>query len=162
MSRFIVKALAVVTILYMCGSLFFTRFSIEIDPQVVKCIPRYSVYLVDHSDQEVQRGKLFAFTSKGLSPIYEDGTRMLKYLKGLPGDEVEISGEQVSINGDYVTYGLSLAEDKLGLPKSKFQGKKILPVNQYWFLGTSHKSFDSRYWGGVTNDQIIGRAYPLF
>ncbi|MDV5555438.1 S26 family signal peptidase [Enterobacter hormaechei] len=23
-------------------------------------------------------------------------------------------------------------------------------------------SFDSRYWGTVKNDQIIGRAYPLF
>ena len=158
---FLLKGTLFVALLYLMGSLFFSRFSIAVDPQVVRCIPAYSIYLLDHKDVEPKRDALYAFTSKDLSPIYEAGTKMLKVMKGLPGDVVEIEGDTVNVNGKPVAFGLSLAEEKLGLKKESFSGKNTLGADQYWLFGTSHLSFDSRYWGGVKSEQIYARAYPL-
>ncbi len=87
---------------------------------------------------------------------------MVKILTGMPGikSRSTISGRSPSMvmsSGE----GLQLA-GKLHLPESHFYGKATLKENNYWFMGKSLFSFDSRYWGTVKNDQIIGRAYPLF
>ncbi|MBT3205191.1 MAG: S26 family signal peptidase [Gammaproteobacteria bacterium] len=162
-SKFWIKSLIVLGVMILSGSLFATRYRIVGDPQEERCIPAYSVYLVDLKDVDLERGNLYMFKSNDLNPIYEKDTNMLKYLRGLPGDTVEIqANEQVLINGKYTEFGLSLAKEKLGTSKDEFVGSAELADNQYWFLGTSPKSFDSRYWGSVTKEQIVGRAYPLF
>jgi len=156
------KAMAVLIVIIVTFIAFASRFSIAIDPQLVRCIPGYTIYLVDRRNTELVRGNLYMFFSKNLSPIYEEGTRMLKYLRALPGDEIEIrSNDQIFINGNASEWGLSLAAKKLGRSASDYHGKLTLVDNQYWFLGTSTGSFDSRYWGSVKRENIIGRAYPL-
>ncbi len=162
-SLFSVKVVVLLSLMLVAGTTFFSRFSIAIDPQQERCIPGYRVYLVDHQDQELIRGELYAFRSKDLSPIYDEGTEMLKYLKGVPGDRIVINeSDQIFINDKPDQWGLSLAEEKLGQPASNFRGNVTLGENQYWFMGTSTKSFDSRYWGTISGEQIIGRAYPIF
>lgn len=160
---FILKSVLMFVCMYFVASTFFTRFEFVGDPQLVKCIPGYTVYLLDKTDTKLVRGKLYVFRSKDLSPIYDEGTLMLKYLKGMPGDTVEVRDtSQIFINDKPGIFGLSLAEEKLGLPASTFIGKSTLLDNQYWFLGTSTKSFDSRYWGSIKSERIVGRAYPIF
>lgn len=142
---------------------FASRYTIVGDPQELRCIPGYTVYLVDKKDTELKRGQLYMFLSKDLRPIYDEGTKMLKYLRAVPGDDVEIrDNDQIFINGEASEWGLSLAPQKLGQPSSNFHGRTKLRDGQYWFLGTSPQSFDSRYWGAVKRENIIGRAYPLF
>ena len=86
-----------------------------------------------------------------------------KELSHMPGDTVEIDkNNQISINKQLYATGLMWAQEKLGQPDSYFQGKTTLAENQYWFLGASEKSFDSRYWGAVNHEDIIGRVYPIF
>lgn len=158
-----IKSLAIAVILYLMGAAFAARYMIVGDPQTVRCIPGYDVYLVDTKDKVPVRGGLFVFLSKDLSPIYKEGTKMLKYLRGMPGDTVEVrQNDQVFINGEASEFGLTLAAEKLGQPASHFHGKAKLKENEYWFLGTSPRSFDSRYWGAVSGEKIVGRAYPLF
>ncbi|NMT57244.1 S26 family signal peptidase [Vibrio parahaemolyticus] len=133
-----------------------------IDPQQEKCLPGYTFFLIDLNDQTLERGAVYAFQAKNMQPFYKDGTRMVKILTGMPGDKVEINDKwKITVNGDVVGEGLQLA-GKLHLPESHFYGKTTLKENNYWFMGKSPFSFDSRYWGTVKNDQIIGRAYPLF
>lgn len=160
---FTLKSVLVLFLLFLAGVSFASRFMIVGDPQEERCIPGYTVYLIDKNDVELERGKLYMFHSKDLSPIYKEGTNMLKYLRGMPGDLVEVrENNQVFINEKAGEYGLDLAEEKLGRAASTFHGKSVLGTNQYWFLGTSTRSFDSRYWGSVANESIVGRAYPLF
>lgn len=162
-AKFLPKALLVLGIVLGLGFSFMSRYTFRFDPQVIRCIPEYTMYLVDKGVTDTQRGKLYAFNSKDLSPIYTENTRMLKYLMAIPGDEVEITpDEKILVNGKEVASGLKHAEEKLGQPISAFVGKTVLGANQYWFLGTSSESFDSRYWGSVTKDKIVGRAYGLF
>ena len=159
--RFSAKAIVFLALLGLVA-LFFTRFTIVFDPQDNRCLPDHWVYLIDKSNKHLEAGKPYAFAAKNLEPIFPDDTKILKILKGMPGDSVEIDAlERVTINGKLVAEGLPLAAD-LDKPKALFVGKGNLPANSYWFMGESEKSFDSRYWGTVTNEQIIGRAYPMF
>jgi len=160
--KFSTKAVIVLSIMFAIATLFFTRFTFAADPQKVRCIPSHSFYLVDKYDTKVVRDGLFAFRSKDLNPIYEKGTKMVKFLRALPGDTVEINeNNQIFINNQLYATGLMWAQEKLGQPDSYFQGKKTLKQNQYWVLGTSEKSFDSRYWGAIRHEDIIGRVYPI-
>jgi len=161
--KYFMKAALVLVVILLAGTAFASRYSIVGDPQEVRCIPGYTVYLLDRKNTTPVRGELYAFKSKDLSPIYGKGTEMLKYLRAIPGDVVEVrENNQVFINGKPSVMGLGLAEEKLGQPANNFYGKTTLGENQYWFLGTSPESFDSRYWGAVTGESIVGRAYPLF
>lgn len=160
---FSLKAVVVLAVMVLAGMAFASRYAIMGDPQEERCIPGYTVYLVDKKDTQLERGQLYLFLSKDLSPIYEKGTKMLKYLRAVPGDDVEIrDNDQIFINGKASEWGLPLAEEKLGQPSSNFHGKTKLGDDQYWFMGTSPKSFDSRYWGAVKREDIIGRAIPIF
>ena len=157
------KAITILTVMVVAGIAFTSRYTIVGDPQEVRCIPGYTVYLVDRNDTTPIRDQLYVFHSKDLRPFYEEGTQMLKYLRAIPGDVVEVrDNDQIFINGNASEWGLGLARDKLSKPSSDFHGKTTLAQNQYWFLGTSTESFDSRYWGAVKGESIVGRAYPLF
>ncbi|MCG7877687.1 MAG: signal peptidase I [Candidatus Thiodiazotropha endolucinida] len=139
-----------------------SRYRIAIDFESIRCIQEYSIYLVDKHDKEPKRNHLYMFNSKNLLPIYPKNTKMLKYLRGMPGDTVTIDhNDNIYIENQYIATGLSLAKSKLGQSKNTFRGTTVLQENQYWFLGTSSHSFDSRYWGTVKQSDILGRAYGL-
>lgn len=160
--RFAAELLLVGALVVGLGALFFARFSFGYDPQTVVSIQGYRLYLIDRGDQRLVRDRLYSFHAPVLPPIYSAQTRLVKYLRGLPGDEVEITlDEQVRINGQLRASGLAQA-DRLGRPRAAFAGKGVLGEDAYWFMGDTPQSFDSRYWGPVSREQVIGRVYPLF
>lgn len=140
---------------------FASRYLFAFDPQIDRCLPQYRFYLIDTKDQNVERGGIYSYSARNMSQIYPDGTKMLKIVKGIPGDSVEVSDKGVLVNGQVVANGLFLAE-KLGRKADSFYGKGIIKDGEFWFMGESSTSFDSRYWGTVKHEQIIGRAYPIF
>lgn len=156
--------------LLMIGLAFwlFQNYRIGIDSQTDRCIPEYRVYLIDLNDSKLIKGNIYAFKSKGVEPIFRDGTTMVKFLSAKENDFVEVSEKfNVLVNNEVVASGLPLLNKISNDAKdfnfaNKFIGKKILGKGEMWFLGKSFTSFDSRYWGVVKNEQIIGRAHPLF
>ena len=69
-----------------------------------------------------------------MEPVWEDGTQMVKYLYGMPGDTVEIDKFQnVMINDVLIAHGLYVA-DMVGKRKEDFIGKGTLGPDSYWFL----------------------------
>jgi len=160
--RYSVKAGLLFLSMSMAWMYVVSRYRIGIDNQVEKCLPGYTFFLVDKWDHKLERGKIYSFHARHMEPLFKDGTRMVKILRGLPGDSVEIDRDlRIRINSQEIAQGLPLAQ-KLGASESAFQGKTTLAHNTYWFMGESPMSFDSRYWGVVAQEQIIGRAYPLF
>lgn len=161
-SRFAIKLVVLSSILLGTGLVVVDRYRIGMDPQVEKCIPGITFYLIDRKDKRLERGKTFVFRARGLEPVFADGTQMVKYLRAMPDDMVEVSEDQtIRVNGQLVGEGLSQAS-RLGLPETHFIGSGRVSEGSYWFMGTSNLSFDSRYWGAVKKEQIVGRAYPLF
>lgn len=160
---FLCKALLITAILIGLGTAFFTRYYIGHDFQTIRCIEKYSTYLVDRMDRNINRGSIYVFQSKDLRPFFEPGTRLTKYLVGLPGDTIEIDeNDEIRINGTVVGKGLSLAKTYLNREESDFRGKRVLQENEYWVMGDSENSFDSRYWGSIKIEDIVAKAYPLF
>lgn len=160
--KFLAKLTIVAVMLLTVTHAFIDRFRIGIDPQYDKCIPGYTFYLVDTKNKNVEVGKTFAFRAKGLDPLFKDGTWMVKFVRGMPGDTVEIDSKlYVSVNGSVLANGLPLLM-RLQRSESDFIGKKILAENEHWMMGLSFTSFDSRYWGAINKEQVIGKAYPLF
>lgn len=90
-----------------------------------------------------------------------NGRLIVKRVVAGPGDSVKIEGTELYING--------LHRDRLWLAKSipkkqpgDFDISITLASGQYFLMGTTQESFDSRYWGPVSEDSIRGYAYPLF
>jgi len=140
---------------------FKANYVLGVDEQIVKCIPGVDYVIGDLDDREIERDGVFIVESRGIEPLFEDGTLLVKFLRGLPGDRVKVSESGVFINGNKVAdAGLPNAQ-KLGQKPEAFYGEKVLGPDEYWILGTTPQSFDSRYWGSVSYEQIKARAYPL-
>ncbi|MBB3105178.1 S26 family signal peptidase [Azomonas macrocytogenes] len=160
--RFLLKMAVTFGLICATGMALGSRFRIGVDSQREKCLPSYTFFLIDRADKSLARGHTYAFSARHLQPFFEDGTQMVKILAAMPGDVVEVTADQlVKVNGHEVGKGLPHAE-RLGRTVASFVGKAVLTPQTYWFMGNSPQSFDSRYWGGVNDEQIIGRAYPLF
>ena len=156
------RVLAVTALLVAVGVLFAQRYSIGINPQVMGCIPG-RVFLVDHRDRSPQCGQIFAYRSGQAAPVYADGTLMAKYLAAGPGDTVEVTEDfRILVNDHLFARGLPHLKGLGPKALKAFVGRRVLAADQYWMLGTLSMSFESRYWGAIHGDQIVGRAYVLF
>lgn len=141
--------------------LFKDRYSFGYSNQFISCIPGQSWYLIDKEDKNLQPGNIYTFVSRSIPPTIKEGELITKYLRGVPGDRVTLNADGVFVNG--VKYADKyLFARWMGIDPAKFYGEKILGPNEYWFMGTGVTSFDSRYWGTVKAEQIVGRSYALF
>jgi signal peptidase I len=99
-----------------------------------------------------KRGQVVVFYPDSL----HDGTPLVKRVIGVPGDEVAIARGQVWINGQ------RLDEPYVhGLPTdcTRFCGPRVLGPDQYYMMGDNRpQSGDSRSFGPVAEDEIIGRV----
>ena len=88
---------------------------------------------------------------------------MAKYLAAGPGDTVEVTEDfRILVNDHLFARGLPHLTGLDPKALKAFIGRRVLMADQYWMLGTLPMSFDSRYWGPIHGDQIVGRAYVLF
>ena len=129
-----------------------------------------------------KRGDIVVFYSP------KDGTRLVKRVIGLPGDTVELRNEQLVINGQPVEYASAdsklsaqlpeaerargiFATEELppacphavmalnGVPAMRTFAPVQIPEGRYFMMGDNRDdSFDSRYFGTVPRDKIVGRA----
>lgn len=81
----------------------------------------------------------------------------IKRLIGLPGEKVEIKAGRVYINDQLLPEKYIVEK----LPQS--WGPVTVPVNSYLVMGDNRdNSYDSRYWGFVPRENIIGKAVLRF
>jgi signal peptidase I len=86
----------------------------------------------------------------------------IKRIIGLPGETVEVNGNDVTIFNEENPDGLKLVEsyafiDKL-IPQKNTKVTVKLKDNEYFVMGDNrNNSSDSRYWGALQKDLIRGR-----
>jgi signal peptidase I len=98
----------------------------------------------------IARGDIIVFSPPEASARKED---MIKRVIGLPGDTLYINDGKVYVND------VALNEPyEAEAPEKDFKTYTV-PENSYFVMGDNRNdSYDSRYWGPVPADHIIGKA----
>ena len=110
---------------------------------------------ISYQFKSIQRGDIVVFTPPAEAHIDEDA--LIKRVIGLPGDSVSIQERTVYINGK------PLKEPYL-LEKPREDLKPFtVPEDHVFVMGDNrNNSYDSRFWGPLPTDNIIGRAMFLY
>ena len=135
--------------------------------------------------RELHRGDIIVFKFP-----YQDHPHFVKRVIGLPGDRVKIVDQQVYVNGKlldepYVVHDPASGYDPLNYTfppvgnqmylsvlqpewahelRSHIQGDElVVPAGKYFAMGDNRDhSLDSRYWGFVDRDAIMGRPFLIY
>lgn len=139
--------------------LFTHWFMVAIDDQKIPCLGHH-VYLVSKGSVETNpvKGDAYAFEVR----VSVNGKQSLrlwaKRLAAVPGDKVEITPQgSLFINDFQVRDSMPLLE-KFGKNPGNYAVNKVLGKDEFFFLGDTPTSFDSRYWGTVKRAQLRGKV----
>jgi len=104
--------------------------------------------------REPERGEVIVFR------FPQDRSKFfIKRVIGLPGEEVEIRSGKVYIKSEIDENVLELEESYLPEQVTAPNGKWNLSEGEYFVLGDNRRfSSDSRIWGTLSEENIIGRA----
>ncbi len=134
------------------------------------------------------RGDVFVFRTNHIPGIREDPEAgapfYIKRLTGTPGDELRIDSPKLYINGEqaqsfgisrvmsaqppYRGYGqgperMQLLNGEYGPGLSVPGASFVVPMHDYFAMGdNSYNSYDSRYWGPVPEENVVGRGLFVY
>ncbi len=108
---------------------------------------------------EPERGDIALFENQ-----QGGGDPLIKRVIGLPGDELELRDGKVYVDGSPLEEPyLKRDTCKPGLPKTCSFGPVTVPKDHYFMMGDNRtNSFDSRFFGPVPEDDVLGEALVRF
>ncbi len=114
----------------------------------------YRLRALEHEPQ-VERGEVVVI----VSPV-NPSEHYLKRIIGLPGERVTIRNGQIIIYNTEHAQGFVLNESYLVEPTPNAEKSVLLGESEYFVMGDNRdESFDSRGFGPITFDGIVGRAW---
>lgn len=88
---------------------------------------------------------------------------LLKPVAAIPGDQVEVSSEGIAVNGFLLPNSKGAIVDSVGRPLQPFEsGTYTVPARTVWLVSRNARSFDSRYFGPMPIENILGTAKPIW
>lgn len=156
-----IVGLACIAALYVGHGRSFVSFAY--DPHEVNCLPELHLALLVHKQPaKVEHGDYLFWKASAIDALsYVKESYVLKRVAGVPGDALKIRGEQVFINDKLVAEGLEDAVLYKRRP-ADFERDEVIPPGRYFVVGTARMSNDSRYWGYLSHDAVVGHAYRIY
>ncbi len=109
---------------------------------------------IEYRLHEPQRGDVVVFRFPS-----EPSRFLIKRIIGLPGETVVLNGTEVIIKNEEHPEGITLEEDYISQPLSTNQ-ETSLSETEYFVMGDNRpNSFDSRGWGPLDQEYIVGRPW---
>ncbi|HEY3644176.1 MAG TPA: signal peptidase I [Gammaproteobacteria bacterium] len=147
--------------------------------------PRRGDVVVFHFPSETAAGFCMAQTDCATEELQRSaGTDFIKRVVGLPGDHIVYRDKTLYINGvmmprqvlgDYTgpdAMGAQLNSEKFGADEHHIlgvpdrwsrEGEWTVPQGAYFMMGDNRdNSWDSRYWGFVPEQDLVGRAFFIW
>ncbi|MEK7499109.1 MAG: signal peptidase I, partial [Patescibacteria group bacterium] len=155
LKAFILAMVIIVPIRYFVVQPFFVRGS-SMEPNF-----HDGEYLVidqlSYHFREPKRGEVIVFRYP-----QDHAKFFIKRVVGLPGEDVQIHDGQVIVTNSAYPGGAMIDEMKYLAPDIRTGGQINVHINsgEYFLLGDNRPaSSDSRTWGVVRGDEVIGRAW---
>ena len=147
---FIIPSGSMLDTLHIGDRLFVTKFSYGIH------LPFMSKEIV--STGEPQRGDIIVF------PYPEDPSQdYIKRVVGIPGDVLEIRDKQLYRNGEAVQEAYIKHTDATLMGRRDNMPPTTVPSGKVFVMGDNRdQSMDSRFWGFVNKDTIVGKALVIY
>ncbi|MFH1067612.1 MAG: signal peptidase I [bacterium] len=121
-----------------------------------------------------RRGRVFVFTTRNISHFQEKGSQYyIKRCVGAGGDTLRVDPPHLFANGELLDhrpaferiysrkngYGGYTLGGYLSSPNETYQ----VPARHFWAMGdNSANSFDSRMWGSVPRENLVGSAWFVY
>src|SRR5688572_5766316 len=108
--------------------------------------------------RNIERGDIIAFRPP---PSANMTTPFVKRVIGIGGDVIEVKNRDVYLNGALLEEPYKIHANHSSLGSCEFCGPVTVPEDKFFVMGDNRdNSNDSRYWGYVDRESVIGK--PLF
>lgn len=147
-------------------SYFAARYDVGFNGASLPCL-NARLFLVDTWNKNIEEGDLVAFEMNKENDYFPTGLKWIKIAAGKPNSTITKETERVmaSSGREYevsmnlmVTY---LKQKKPDVKHSDFTGDIRMASDEWFVLGETPASYDSRYWGPIKTKDIIGKAYAI-
>lgn len=154
---FLLMLLIGVFFIYFC-----LRYTFAYNGSISDCL-NTRFFLVDSWDQDVKRGDLAAFRMEKDNQYFKKGLKWIKMVGAQGGDKVQVTYDDMTVNGN-IRYNINLwyTLSKLKMDLSEVTPELTLKPDELFMVGETQSSYDSRYWGPIQKQDVIGRAYAIF
>lgn len=150
------KGMLFLLLLYLSG----VTFGYNILISNTNSLP-FVLFLKTPDKENLQTGDIVTFIYKYKDYYkYKVGQNFTKKIGCSQGEHLETIDNQFYCNRKFI--GIAVIKDGVGQELEVKNYNEIVPNGKYFMIGTNTKSFDSKYYGYVDKDDILGVTYGIF
>ncbi|HQH73967.1 MAG TPA: signal peptidase I [bacterium] len=111
--------------------------------------------------RDIHVGDIIVFKTENIPGLDSDNKPYyIKRVVGLPGDRIDISNGHIYRNGQMVTQPEFFLENEYYPLRRNDETHFVVPDGKVYVFGdNSRNSWDSRAWGGVPLENVMGKAF---